>query len=72
MSQEQEVPRRVFAADGLSRAQRRGSACASCGKRWPRPQRPVGRLQNGDVLLVCDDCAPEAESEPDSHHAHAA
>ncbi|ROO82753.1 hypothetical protein EDD29_0236 [Actinocorallia herbida] len=54
----EQIPDRLFSADGLGRAQRSGGACASCGKRWPRPRLPIGRLVDGAVLYVCDDCTP--------------
>ncbi|GAB2813572.1 hypothetical protein GCM10022221_09120 [Actinocorallia aurea] len=57
----EQIPDRVFSSDGLGKAQRAGGACASCGKRWPRPRRPIGRLTDGTVLHVCDDCSPDVE-----------
>ncbi|RMI37920.1 hypothetical protein EBO15_34500 [Actinomadura harenae] len=48
---------RVFSGAGLSRAQRKGIACASCEKRWPRPHILLGTLADGSPLYVCADCA---------------
>ncbi|MEO3782535.1 hypothetical protein ABGB12_04330 [Actinocorallia sp. B10E7] len=62
MTREEQIPERTFVPDGLDTAQRRGRACASCGKRWPRPRRPVGRLLNGTPIRVCDDCTVQAEA----------
>ncbi|WP_344823371.1 hypothetical protein [Actinocorallia longicatena] len=55
-------PPRTFVADGLNRAQRNGRACASCGKRWPRPAEPIGRLVTGQPLFVCDECVVAVEA----------
>lgn len=69
MTPKNTIPDRTFVADGLSPAQRKGRSCASCGKRWPRPRKPVGRLLDGTVLLVCDDCTvvcEAVEQHPDS------
>ncbi|MDX6738519.1 hypothetical protein [Actinocorallia sp. A-T 12471] len=62
---DEQVPEQRLSPDGLGRAQRRGDACASCAKRWPRPRRPLGRLDDGTVLYVCDQCAPGLEMAQD-------
>jgi hypothetical protein len=43
-------------AKSLTRAQRQGRECVSCGKRWPRPTVPAGRTDIGDVLYRCPEC----------------
>jgi DNA-directed RNA polymerase subunit RPC12/RpoP len=44
-------------ATGLTRGQRAGRACVCCGKRFPRPSVPVGRLATGEVLYRCPECS---------------
>jgi predicted RNA-binding Zn-ribbon protein involved in translation (DUF1610 family) len=44
-------------ATELTREQRDGSECVSCGKRLPRPTVPVGRVATGQVLYRCPECA---------------
>lgn len=47
---------RVFSSEGLTKAQLAGRACVSCEKRWPRPVRLIGVLEDGSPLFACEDC----------------
>jgi hypothetical protein len=53
----------TFDPAGLTAAQRHGSACVVCHKKWPRPRNRAGQLPCGTEVFACDDCAP-ALSEP--------
>ena len=59
--QPERAPDPLIDPAGLSRAQLAGKACASCGKRWPRPRRPLGVTPDGARLKICDDCHPLLE-----------
>jgi hypothetical protein len=48
----------TFDPAALTIAQRHGSACVVCHKKWPRPRVRVGRVPCGTGVLACDDCAP--------------
>lgn len=50
-----ELALRVIDPAGLSKAQRSGTECALCRKRWPRPAVFFGCLQDGTAIRVCDD-----------------
>jgi hypothetical protein len=43
-------------ATGLTRAQRAGSACVSCQKRFPKPTVVVGQIEPGKLLYRCPEC----------------
>lgn len=48
----------TISPEGLSRAQRNGEACVVCDKRWPRPERRIGRFPDGRPAMTCPECAP--------------
>lgn len=47
----------TFDPVALTIAQRHGSACVVCHKKWPRPRIRVGHVPCGTVVFACDDCA---------------
>jgi hypothetical protein len=51
---------------GLTARQRKGQACVSCHKKWPRPSVLVGYLPTGQPLYVCDDCVAVIEPVTDA------
>lgn len=53
----------VWDAAALSGAQRAGSACVGCGKRWPRPRVPVGTIPDGTPMMACPECAALMDAE---------
>jgi hypothetical protein len=48
-------------ADDLTRAQRKGTSCASCRKHFPRPSVPTGITPAGEVLMRCTECVAVLE-----------
>ncbi|HEX6469460.1 MAG TPA: hypothetical protein VF069_10220 [Streptosporangiaceae bacterium] len=47
----------TFDPTALTIAQRHGSACVVCHKKWPRPRIRAGHVPCGAVVYACDECA---------------